>query len=156
MNLNFYNADTSPSNLIGNGLPQNDTFVVDVLGFAATGAPASFGVELYDVNGNRNFYNLPTNVALNNIPFTGFTYEPADSENPGSFDWASVTGINLFVVSTSTNARSASMTIGTVATVAAVPEPSQMVFVAGMGATLGVWRLRKLRRVRGASKAAAV
>ena len=27
-----------------------------------------------------------------------------------------------------------------------VPEPTQMVFVAGVGAALGAWRLRKLRR----------
>ena len=30
--------------------------------------------------------------------------------------------------------------------VTVVPEPTQMVFVAGVGATLGAWRLRKLRR----------
>ncbi len=41
-------------------------------------------------------------------------------------------------------------------TLVAVPEPSQMVFVAGIGATLGAWRLRKLRRNRAASEAAAV
>ena len=33
----------------------------------------------------------------------------------------------------------------------AVPEPTQMVLVAGIGATLGAWRLRKLRRSREAA-----
>jgi hypothetical protein len=37
-----------------------------------------------------------------------------------------------------------------------VPEPSQMVVVAGVGAALGAWRLRKLRRNRAASEASAV
>jgi hypothetical protein len=37
-----------------------------------------------------------------------------------------------------------------------VPEPTHMVFVAGVGAALGAWRLRKLRRSRGESEAAAV
>jgi len=41
-------------------------------------------------------------------------------------------------------------------TVVAVPEPTHMVFVAGVGAALGAWRLRKLRRNRGESEAATV
>jgi hypothetical protein len=41
-------------------------------------------------------------------------------------------------------------------TLIAVPEPTQMVFVAGVGAALGAWRLRKLRRNRAASEASAV
>jgi hypothetical protein len=32
-----------------------------------------------------------------------------------------------------------------------VPEPTHMVFVAGIGAALGAWRLRKLRRSREAA-----
>ena len=31
-------------------------------------------------------------------------------------------------------------------TIYLVPEPTQMVFVAGVGAALGMWRMRKLRR----------
>ena len=41
-------------------------------------------------------------------------------------------------------------------TYSVVPEPTQMVFVAGIGAAFGAWRLRKLRRARGAAEAVAV
>jgi hypothetical protein len=37
----------------------------------------------------------------------------------------------------------------------AVPEPTQMVFVAGVGAALGAWRMRKLRRNGSGSEATA-
>jgi hypothetical protein len=40
--------------------------------------------------------------------------------------------------------------------IALVPEPTHMVFVAGIGAALGAWRMRKLRRNRAASEASAV
>lgn len=44
----------------------------------------------------------------------------------------------------------------TIYSVAAVPEPSQMVLVAGAGAILGAWRLRRVRRGLSAGEEALV
>jgi hypothetical protein len=101
-------------------------------------------------------YLLPSNWAPNQtyfIPFSSFT--PEDPSMPNNF-----ASVSSFQVGFGTDlpgipgnvASSGSVDF----TLIAVPEPTHMVFVAGVGAALGAWRLRKLRRNRGESDAAAV
>jgi hypothetical protein len=47
--------------------------------------------------------------------------------------------------------RNYTLTNGETVQILGVPEPTHMVFVAGIGAALGAWRLRKLRRSREAA-----
>jgi hypothetical protein len=81
-----------------------------------------------------------TSLGLKTIPFSAFNFY---EEDPESFPWDSITFLNLETVSYSTNAGSTSWAVGEVVV---VPEPSQMMFVAGAGMVLGAWQLRRLRR----------
>ena len=81
------------------------------------------------------------------IPFSSFT---------GFLDLTQVNGINLYsnaILDNETNSvkNTAFSTSVTFTEIALVPEPTHMVFVAGIGAALGAWRLRKLRRSREAA-----
>jgi hypothetical protein len=84
------------------------------------------------------------------IPFSSFD----STGSPLPADFTSVTSVQ---VGFSANVPGNVPSTGNVQfTLVAVPEPTQMVFVAGVAATLGAWRMRKLRRSRGESEAAAV
>ena len=76
------------------------------------------------------------------IPFTSFS---------GDADFASITGIEVGFDQYGTNGGSNTLPGNVVYdakaqfTLIAVPEPTQRVFVAGVGAALGAWRLRRNR-----------
>ena len=54
------------------------------------------------------------------------------------------------------NASTINSATANFASISVVPEPTQMVSLAGIGLAYGAFRLRKLRRDRGTSEAAAV
>jgi hypothetical protein len=97
-------------------------------------------------------YSLPSNWAPNQtyyIPFASFV----PSGDPVNFAAVSYFAFGFNVDPAPGNVSSSGQVEFTLV---AVPEPTHMVSVAGVGAALGAWRLRKLRRNRGESEAAAV
>lgn len=140
----WYNSSGSPVNLYGNGTPVlNDTLLVDVLSLSTSGA-GSVSLKAFAVDStfNRIEYTLPLSSNVYEIPFSdgGWVFSSGTS-----FDWGSAIEVGVIAQSSSslTTPRSVSLTLGTVA---AVPEPTQMVLLAGVGATWCTWRLRKFRR----------
>lgn len=93
-------------------------------------------------------YELPGMWAPNTdtwIPFSTLT-----AINP-SLDFANVSQLYVGIRNTAALPGSTVYSATANFNAIAVPEPSHMVFVAGVGAVLGAWRLRKLRRARPAA-----
>jgi len=79
----------------------------------------------------------PSNTAIG-IPFTSF---------PG-IDFTQVTGVTFGIINTTPLPGNTAYNATANFKAISVPEPTQMVSVAAVGATYGAWRLRKLRRSR--------
>jgi hypothetical protein len=99
-------------------------------------------------------YDLPGMWAPNTG--TGILFETLLAIN-SNLDFTQVDAVYVGIRNTGTlDGSTAYNATANFTAISVVPEPSQMVFVAGVGATLGAWRLRKLRRNRAAAEAAAV
>jgi hypothetical protein len=103
-------------------------------------------------------YFLPSDVfwasdTTYNIPFSAFAGVDFTKLTTLGVGFAAIDS-NLDPVTVAGNVAYSST--ATFTQISVVPEPTQMVFVAGVAATLGAWRMRKLRRNRGESEAAAV
>jgi hypothetical protein len=98
-------------------------------------------------------YDLPGMWAPNTG--TGILFSTLSAINP-DLDFTKVDGVYVGIRNTATLPGSTAYNATANITAISVPEPTQMVFVAGVAATLGAWRMRKLRRNRGESEAAAV
>jgi hypothetical protein len=98
-------------------------------------------------------YDLPDMWAPNTG--TGILFSTLSTINP-NLDFTQVDGVYVGIRNTATLAGSTAYNATANFTAISVPEPTHMVFVAGVGAALGAWRMRKLRRNRGESEAAAV
>ncbi len=88
---------------------------------------------------------------VSGAPFAGNQTYPGVSSLSTSLGWSDAGTWAAPVVN-----RTWNLPNGEVVQIFSVPEPTHMVFVAGVGAALGAWRMRKLRRNRGESEAAAV
>ena len=126
----------------------------------SSGTIPSFILQI-DVNDtDGGFASYPLTIA---DWFSSTTLEIPYTSFQGSVDFTKISSV---LVDSSWDMSGSGFTnaqkIGSVNTsvtlteIALVPEPTQMVFVAGVGAALGAWRMRKLRRNRGESEAAAV
>ena len=91
-------------------------------------------------DGNVTGFTLYPNLAANTaseIPFADFT----------GVDFSQTVSIEVGFETPDPIPGSTSFSQGlTLTNVSVVPEPTQLVLVAGVGAALGMWRLRKLRR----------
>jgi hypothetical protein len=103
---------------------------------------ASYVFVASDGQANTFQYDLPSSWAPNQTYYIPF------SEFPG-VNFASVTYVDVGFSSYVPGNVASSGTVQF--TLVAVPEPTHMVLVAGIGAGLGAWRLRKLRRSREAA-----
>ena len=100
---------------------------------------------------NTNFSLTLPQTYVAGAPFAGNQTYTSVSSLSTTFGWSDAGTWAAPVVN-----RSWNLPNGEVVQIYSVPEPTQMVFVAGVAAALGAWRLRKLRRNRGESEAAAV
>ncbi len=143
----YYTQD-GPVDLTGQ---QYAGFWIETAATSSTPSNAFQGyIQVVDDDGNFFKYFHPTMWAPNaatGVPFSAF---------PG-IDFTKVSQVNVGIMNTVAELPGSTAYTATANfTAISIPEPSQMVFVAGIGATLGAWLLRKLRRARGGSEAAAV
>jgi hypothetical protein len=136
--IDYYNT-TSPYTVDLTG-QQYAGFWIETLSTSATPTGSFKGfVEVYDIDNGYARYTLPSmwpaNTAIG-IPFTSF---------PG-VDFEKVTQLTVGIINTTPLAGSTAYNATANFDLIAVPEPTQMVSVAAVGAMFGAWRLRKLRR----------
>ncbi len=146
----------SPVDLAALGFVAGDSIRIKKSAGSSPGTSAFGGnIQIASGTGLANYQLTAaqwfSNTTLD-IPFSSFT---------GFLDLTSVNQISMISRAildgesdvVKNQAFSASVTF---TEIALVPEPTHMVFVAGIGAALGAWRMRKLRRNRGESESAAV
>ena len=103
----------------------------------------------FDIVGLQSaYYELPGMWAPNAA--TGILFSDLLANNP-LWDPTIVTYIEMGFTNRSPISGNTSYTATANFTAISVPEPTHMVFVAGIGAAVGAWRLRKLRRSRTAA-----
>ena len=81
---------------------------------------------------------------------TGILFSTLSAMNP-ALDFTKVTSLVVGIQNVASLPGSTAYNASANFTVISVPEPTQMVSVAGIGAAYGAWRLRKLRRSRTAA-----
>lgn len=138
--MDYYNnVDPFTVDLTGQ---QYEGFWIETLSTSATPTGSFKGfVDVYDVNAGYFRYTLPSmwpSNTVTKIPFTSF---------PG-IDFTQVTQLTFGITNTTPLLGSTAYNATANFDVIAVPEPTQMVSVAAVGAAYGAWRLRKLRRSR--------
>jgi hypothetical protein len=143
----YENAGGAPVNLQTLGT----AFSITTLATSTTGDFRGF-VDLYDEGGVVAQYTLSTMWAPNTtttIPFTVFTdASPTLDLTKVQVVYVGIRNQNELVGATLNSATAE------FASIAVVPEPTQIVSLAGIGLAYGAFRLRKLRRDRGTSEAA--
>jgi len=177
----YADTDNATKNLVITGDPAKDGVRVVIASSTTNGtvpySPSPFDgsnpsspssgqwIAAYDVNGSYAQWNIPamtsgTYTAL----YTSASWLYFDQNGqtiPGtSFDWTQVNNIGYALgryqqlsgsPSLSVPNNAAFATSVSLDSIMIVPEPTQMVSVAGIGAAYGAWRLRKLRRSRTAA-----
>jgi hypothetical protein len=144
------------SNLTDTGILSVDKMRVVIAAASTSGTGVSLagpGFTVFDVNGNTAAWTPPFAAGTYEGKFdTDFVYDVQNA--PFVFDWTQVTQLNYgWERSANSSAASAPAFATSVSldSITIVPEPTHMVSVAGIGAALGAWRLRKLRRSRTAA-----
>ena len=100
-------------------------------------------------NSGQYFATLPGNVfwapnTTYNVPFSAFTGIDFTQLSAYAVGFAPLVDSSGASVDLAGNVPFSST--ATFTQISVVPEPTQIVLVAGVGAALGMWRLRKLRR----------
>ena len=130
-------------------------FWIETAATSSTPSTAFKGYIEVSTNGGTQtaLYNLPGMWAPNTG--TGILFSTLTALN-SSLDFTQVDSVSVGIRNTDTLPGSTAYNATANFTAISVPEPTHMVFVAGVGAALGAWRLRKLRLARGESEVAAV
>ena len=151
---NFYYSTGSSVDLTGQQYPG---FWIETGATSATPANTAIGfIRVITTAGAGDFqYELPGMWASNTGTGILFSDIVAAAFNSGiDLDFTQVNTL-LFGISIPQGAAGSTAYNATANfTAISVPEPTHMVFVAGIGAAVGAWRLRKLRRSRTAAGAA--
>jgi hypothetical protein len=124
-------------------------FWIETAATSSTPSDAFKGFIQVSTSGGQSVtYDLPGMWAPNTG--TGILFSTLTAINP-SLNFTQVEQVTVGIKNTATLPGSTPYNATAQFTLIAVPEPTQMVFVAGVGAALGAWRLRKLRRSREAA-----
>ena len=147
--VTWSNADFSPVNLLGDGVGGfNDRMKFVIPSWTQSGTyPSSYAnVYISDVNSDQASLDWSGGapIGTTEVPFSSFVLSGT------SFDWGAVTSVmyDSAVTPPSGGVNGALTNAIQFDLIQAVPEPTQMVSVAAVGAMYGAWRLRKLRRSR--------
>ena len=149
----YYNT-SDPSGAVNLTTGGNDAFQIKTGAVSNNLSSMSAYVFVADNVGSAYYHTLPTQSF-----WTSFTtYDIPFSAFPGiDFTQVGIFGVGM---SPQTDSTGSSQTVAgnvafsssvTFTEISLVPEPTHLVLVAGVGAALGAWRLRKLRRSRTAA-----
>ena len=155
--LAWTNADSSPVNLLGDGVGGfNDRMKFVISSWTQSGSGTGTwnnyaGIGVIDIDSNIAVLDWSSSgvpIGTTEVPFSSFVLQSGTT-----FNWGSVTRVSY-----DSNVRPPDGGFTGALTnsiqfdsIQAVPEPTQMVSVAAVGAMYGAWRLRKLRRNREAA-----
>jgi hypothetical protein len=152
--VTWVNADSSPVDLLGDGVGGfNDRMKFVIPSWTQSGSgtyPNNYAFfYVFDVNDNAASLDWTGGapIGTTEVPFSSFVLSQP------TFDWGAVKSVMYdSSVSPPTGGASGALTNAIqFDSIQAVPEPTQMVSVAAVGAMYGAWRLRKLRRSREAA-----
>jgi len=144
--ISYGTTGTSGVNLTTGG---NDAFRIKTGAVSNNLSSMSAYVWVNDFVGNTYYYTLPskpfwTSFTTYDIPFSAFPgidFTQAGTLGVGMSQQPDSAGVQVPVAGNVAFSSSVAFT-----EISIVPEPTHLVLVAGVGAALGMWRLRKLRR----------